>query len=253
MLNKNKSVSLSKGQSLGESSPSSSVLKNIMSLRSVQYGVSPDYVSKSCADNSTDSILNKNNPTASSTANVEEAVWFLMRAAYGKEKKAKDFLEAKGIKTFLPLQTQTYIYKGKKKHRQVSLIPNFLFVKSSEEEMKQYIGKGELDFFHHYYVPHKDDRGRPLGKNGIKPLVIPTCQMESFIRWNEISDDNKLFVADDKIKFAKNDVVKIVDGKFAGLEGYVCRIKGQSRIGIVVNGVGTIFTAYIPKCMLKKV
>ena len=136
MLNKNESVSLSKGQSPGESSPSSSVLKNIMSLRSVQNGVSPDYVSKSCADNSTDSILNKNNPTASSTANVEEAVWFLMRAAYGKEKKAKDFLEAKGIKTFLPLQTQTYIYKGKKKHRQVSLIPNFLFVKSSEEEMK---------------------------------------------------------------------------------------------------------------------
>ena len=131
MLNKNKSVSLSKGQSPGESSPSSSVLKNIMSLRSVQNGVSPDYVSKSCADNSTDSILNKNNPTASSTANVEEAVWFLMRAAYGKEKKAKDFLEAKGIKTFLPLQTQTYIYKGKKKHRQVSLIPNFLFVNSS--------------------------------------------------------------------------------------------------------------------------
>ena len=82
MLNKNESVSLSKGQSPGESSPSSSVLKNIMSLRSVQNGVSPDYVSKSCADNSTDSILNKNNPTASSTANVEEAVWFLMRAAY---------------------------------------------------------------------------------------------------------------------------------------------------------------------------
>ena len=54
MLNKNKSVSLSKGQSPGESSPSSSVLKNIMSLRSVQNGVSPDYVSKSCADNSTD-------------------------------------------------------------------------------------------------------------------------------------------------------------------------------------------------------
>ncbi len=48
-------------------------------------------------------------------------------------------------------------------------------------------------------------------------------------------------------------MVKIVDGKFGALEGYVCRIKGQSRIGIVVNGVDAIFTAYIPKCMLKKV
>lgn len=95
--------------------------------------------------------------------------------------------------------------------------------------MKQYVGKGKLGFFHHYYVLHKDDRGRPLGKNGIKPLVIPTCQMESFIKWNEISDDNKLFVADDKMKFEMNEVVKIVDGKFAGLEGFVCRIKGQSK------------------------
>lgn len=248
MPNNKRPVSLFKGQNKGENSPKSGIQNVAMSPYKIHNGVTPTYVSKLSAKCSTDNIK-----TASSAANVEEAVWFLMRAAYGKEKKAKDFLEAKGIKTFLPLQTQTYIYKGKKKHRQVSLIPNFLFVKSSEEEMKQYIGKGELDFFHHYYVPHKDDRGRPLGKNGLKPLVIPTCQMESFIRWNEISDDNKLFVADDKIKFAKNDVVKIVDGKFAGLEGYVCRIKGQSRIGIVVNGVGTIFTAYIPKCMLKKV
>lgn len=77
MFIKNKFVSLCKGQDQGESSPSSSVLKNIMSLCSVQNGVSPDYVSKSCADNSTDSILNKNNPTASSTANVGEAVAFL--------------------------------------------------------------------------------------------------------------------------------------------------------------------------------
>lgn len=159
MLNKNKSVSLSKGQRPGESSPSSNVLKNIMSLRSVQNGVTPDYVSKSCADNSTDSILNKNSPTASFTANVEEAVWFLMRAAYGQEKKAKDYLEAKGIEVFLPLQEKCYLYKGRRIYRQVSLIPNFLFVKSTEQEMKKYIGKGNLDFFHHYYVPHINSGG----------------------------------------------------------------------------------------------
>ena len=76
--------------------------------------------------------------------------------------------------------------------------------------------------------------------------------MESFIKWHRVDDENKLFVADDNMKFEMNDVVKIVDGKFAGLEGFVCRIKGQSRIGIVVNGVGTIFTAYIPRGMLEK-
>ena len=77
MLN-NKPVSLCKGQNLGETSPSSGVRKNAMSPCSVQNGVSPDYVSMSCADNSMDLILNKNNSTASSTFSVEEAVCFLM-------------------------------------------------------------------------------------------------------------------------------------------------------------------------------
>ena len=76
--------------------------------------------------------------------------------------------------------------------------------------------------------------------------------MDSFIKWHAIDDENKLFIADDDMKFEMNDVVKIVDGKFAGLEGFVCRIKGQSRIGIVIKGVGTIFTSYIPKGMLEK-
>ena len=251
MLSKNKSVSLCKGQNQGEFSPSSNVLKDIMSPCGVQNGVSPTYVSKASVNQATDTKSTIKASTASSTENVEVAVWFLMRAAYGQEKKAKDFLEAKGIEVFLPLQEKCFVCKGKRIHRQVSLIPNFLFVKSTEQEMKKYIGKGELDFFHHYYVPHINSGGVKIGK-GIKPLVIPQNQMDSFIKWQNVDDENKLFIADDHMDFEMNDVVKIVDGKFAGLEGFVCRIKGQSRIGIVVNGVGTIFTAYIPKGMLEK-
>lgn len=235
-----------KGQKTGDSSPNRDV-RNAVSPHSVQNGVTPNFASSPSAECATDSDM----PTASSTEKVEEAVWFLMRAAYGQEKKAKDYLEAKGIEVFLPLQEKCYLYKGKRIHRQVSLIPNFLFVKSTEQEMKKYIGKGELDFFHHYYVPHINSGGVKIGK-GIKPLVIPKNQMDSFIKWQNVDDENKLFIADDNMKFEMNDVVKIVDGKFAGLEGFVCRIKGQSRIGIVVNGVGTIFTAYIPKGMLEK-
>ena len=56
MFNKNKSVSLSKGQSLGESSLSGNVVKSIMSPCSEQNGVSPDYVPMSGVDNSSDLI-----------------------------------------------------------------------------------------------------------------------------------------------------------------------------------------------------
>ena len=142
--------------------------------------------------------------------------------------------------------------KGKRVHKMQSLIPNFLFVKGVEAKLKQYIGKKPFDFLHHYYVPHKDMEGKTIGKNGIKPLIIPEKQMEYFIKWNEVRDDYKLFVSNDKIPLSQNEKVRVIDGKFAGLEGHVFRIKGQARVGIVINGVGTVFTAYIPKVYLQK-
>ena len=98
-----------------------------------------------------------------------------------------------------------------------SLIPNFLFVKSTENEMKKYIGKHPVDFLHHYYVPHKDNSGNAIGTKGIKPLVIPDEQMDAFQQWYAIHDDNKLFIADDKMHFSKDQQVKVIGGKFAGV------------------------------------
>lgn len=50
--------------------------------------------------------------------------------------ESKGFLEAKGIEVFLPVQDKCIMQNGKRKNKQVSLIPNFLFVKSTEAEMK---------------------------------------------------------------------------------------------------------------------
>lgn len=94
----------------------------------------------------------------------EAMVWFLMRAAYGQEQKAKEFLEAKGIETFLPLQEHCFVRDGKRVKKMQSLIPNFLFVKSTESEMKKYIGKHPVDFLHHYYGLIRIIQGMPLGQ-----------------------------------------------------------------------------------------
>ena len=48
--------------------------------------------------------------------------------------------------------------------------------------------------------------GVKIGK-GIKPLVIPQNQMDSFIKWQNVDDENKLFIADDHMDFERNDVV----------------------------------------------
>ncbi len=229
-------VSLLKGQNPREDSLNGSCVESTAPPHKSHNGVSPDYAH-----------------TASSANSAEEAVWFLMRAAYGQERKARDFLETKGIETFLPTHRKCFVSHGKRILRSVSLIPNFLFVKSTEAEMKQYVGRGNLCFFHHYYVPDVSGVGCRSGHKRLKPLVIPHAQMEAFRKWYAVPDDNKLFVAGGEMAFGPKDRVRVVAGHFEGLSGYVCRIKGQSRVGVSIDGVGMIFTAYVPKGMLEKI
>ena len=183
----------------------------------------------------------------------EKPAWFLMRAAYGQEKKAKDILEADNIEVFLPVTSKMRLVDGKRKFITESLIPNLLFVHSTEKTMKNYVGSPALSFFHHYYIPNKDDNGCPIGKNGIKPLIIPDEQMEAFLKWYETKDDNKMFISNPMANIVKGDKVKIISGKFMGFSGFVCRVKRQTRVGVTINGFGTIVTAYIPKAFLSKV
>lgn len=252
MHSKSNIAALFKGQAIGDVSPTSRDLKLTTSPQDIQSGVTPNYAlsvgSYQATDLSTNTIQ-----TASSAVDAEGAVWFLMRVSYGREQKAKDYLMAKGIEVFLPMQEKHYVCNGKRIRKMQSLIPNFLFVKSTEEEMKKYIGKEPLEFFHHYYVPKKEIGGGKFGRSGKKPLVIPNSQMEKFIKWNTVDDLNKLFIADDKITFCNKEKVRILGGQFQGFEGQVFRIKGQSRVGVSIEGVGTIFTAYIPKGMLEKI
>lgn len=93
----------------------------------------------------------------------EAMVWFLMRAAYGQEQKAQEFLEAKGIETFLPLQEHCFVRDGKRVKKMQSLIPNFLFVKSTENEMKKYIGKHPVVFCIIIMCLIRIIQGMPLG------------------------------------------------------------------------------------------
>lgn len=143
----------------------------------------------------------------------QEAVWFLMRAAYGQERKAKDILEAENIEVFLPVTNKMRIIGGKRKLITESLIPNFLFVHTTERMIRKYVGSPGLSFLHHYYIPNKDENGCPIGKSGIKPLIVPDDQMESFLKWYETEDENKMFISDTESDISKGDKVKIISGK----------------------------------------
>lgn len=181
----------------------------------------------------------------------EESSWFLMRVSYGREEKAKEILELNGVEVFLPM-TQKERGGVNKIVKKGSLIPNLLFVRSTENTLNQYVGKPGLEFLHYYYVPNYDSEGRPIGLRGIKPLIIPDDQMASFRRWHDVEDPHKMFMPKTALEFNPGERVRIIEGKFKGIIGYVCRVKRQRRVGVHIEGLGIIVTAYIPKDFLKK-
>lgn len=78
-------------------------------------------------------------------------------------------------------------------------------------------------------------------------------QMES-LRIVCQADVDDIIVSTDKIeKSQKGQVVRIIDGKFKGVIGTVARYQGQQRVGIVIDGLLTLITAYVPSAFISKI
>ena len=191
-------------------------------------------------------------PNCAHTSSAESK-WYLMRAAYGQEKKAEEILmQMEGVeKAYVPQWYKERAFGGKKKRILVSIIPNNIFVRSSERVLANVVGREPLAFLHFSYQPHKDEFGRPIGTGRI-PVVIPDRQMDSFIRWVDADAEDKIFRQTSFI-FKENDLVRVTEGVFEGLVGHIVRLKGQTRVGVNIDGIGFISTAYIPKNCLEKI
>lgn len=63
--------------------------------------------------------------------------------------------------------------------------------------------------------------------------------------------DNTIVSSVEVPKFEKGQLVRVIDGVFAGVIGRVARWQGQQRVGVVVDDLVTIVTAYVPSAFLE--
>lgn len=85
-----------------------------------------------------------------------------------------------------------------------------------------------------------------------EPLIVPDNQIKSLMILCEAKYDDIRMVPEEMIeKFKQGDHVKIIEGEFCGVEGKVARWHGQQRVAVIIEGLCTIATAYIPSCYLK--
>lgn len=212
----------------------------------------PEAQSTVSAESSQTGVSTRNAHIASKPKAQKEADfphWYALRATYGREKKAYDYLTAKGITAFYPTTNVVKLIKGKRKNVTESRLPNIFFAYGTEEQLKTFVYDNvNLPFLRFYY--RHVHVGRRIEKI---PMIVPDCQMESLKIICAADADNTIVSLVEVPKFEKGQLVKVIDGAFKGVIGRVARWQGQQRVGVVVDELVTVVTAYIPNAFLMSI
>ena len=211
----------------------------------------PEAQSTVAAESSQTGVSTKNallatKPKAPREADIPH--WYALRTTYGREKKAYDYLTARGITAFYPTTNVVKLIKGKRKVVTKSRLPNIFFAYGTEEQLKEYVFDNVNLPFLRFYYRHIHE-GNTIKKT---PLIVPDNQMDS-LKIICVADADNTFVSLVKVpKFEKGQLVRVIDGAFKGVTGRVARWHGQQRVAVIVDDLVTVCTAYVPSAFLEK-
>lgn len=176
--------------------------------------------------------------------------WYALRTTYGRERKAYDYLTAKGIKAYCPTKSTVKLEDGKRKIVEQSRLPNIFFAYGTEEELKKFVYDNVNLPFLRFYYRHFHSSSNKMDK---VPMIVPDRQIDSLMIICKVEEEDVIFSTEEIRKFRKGQLVRVKEGKFAGVTGRVTRFKGQQRVGIYIEGLLTMATAYVPNCYLEPV
>lgn len=173
--------------------------------------------------------------------------WYALRVTYGREKKAYDYLVGKHVEAYYPTITTIKIVDGKRKSVEESRLPNIFFARGTEEEIKSFVYDNvNLPYLRFYY--HHFHEGARVVK---EPLIVPDYQIEGLKIICASEAEDIILVPSDVHKFKKGQSVRVIDGSFKGVTGKVARYHGQQRVAIIIEGLLTVCTAYVPSAFME--
>ena len=174
--------------------------------------------------------------------------WYVFRASYDREDKALNYIVEDGTYVYIAKRYARRTVKRKQKKVLEPLIPNLLFVYTTEEKADEYIKKTPaLSYLTYYYNHFELDNNQ---KN--PPLTVSRKEMENFIIATCNRNEHLKFVEEYQCHFKCGETVMVIDGEFKGVEGRVARVAGQQRVIVELNCLCLIATAYIPTAFLMR-
>jgi len=150
---------------------------------------------------------------------------------------------------YYPTVKTTRIVNDRRKTTEESYIPNILFLYGVFDAVKTFVYDNvhEATIPLRFYYRHK----HVDGKVAREPLIVPDYQIESLrIICNSHADDI-ILVSQNIQKFKEGQNVRVIGGQFQGVIGKVARYQGQQRVAVIIDGLMTVVTAYIPSVFIE--
>lgn len=213
----------------------------------------PEAQSSSRAESSQTGVSTRNVPSANELPTIKRAKntphWYALRTTYGREKKAYDYLVSNNVKAFYPTIKTVKNVEGQRIAVEESRLPNIFFAYGKEDEIKSFVYDNVNLPYLRFYYRHIHEGAR-MSK---EPLIVPDYQIEGLkIICASQAEDIILELSEIK-QFKVGQKVRIIDGVFTGVIGKVARYHGQQRVAIIIDGLLTIASAYVPSAFLEQI
>ena len=211
----------------------------------------PEAQSSVRAESSQTGVSTRNVPSANELPTIKRAKntphWYALRTTYGREKKAYDYLVSNNVKAFYPTIKTVKNVEGQRIAVEESRLPNIFFAYGKEDEIKSFVYDNVNLPYLRFYYRHIHEGAR-ISK---EPLIVPDYQIEGLkIICASQAEDIILELSEIK-QFKVGQKVRVVDGIFKGVVGKVARYRGQQRVAIVIDGLLTIASAYVPSAFIE--
>lgn len=144
---------------------------------------------------------------------VEKKFWFVAIVNNNTEKSSSEKLKKMGVETYVPVQNEIRIRKsGKHAKLERVVIPSVIFIRCSENKRKEIVN---YPFINRFMI----NRAGSANKSLYKPLaVIPDAQIQQLM-FMIGNSDSPIYITNKPL--GKGDLVRVIRGSLAGLEGEV--------------------------------
>ena len=155
--------------------------------------------------------------------------WYALKIFYNRTQLIIDKLCQSNIEHYYALGP-----KGK------PLIAGLLFVNCTEKQVRDLKKENDDKFLIYQNAEHK-------------PAPIPQRKMDAFILVTSAAQAGLEYIGPDLPEYHVGDLVRVLSGPYAGVEGYIRRVKKDRRLFVCISGVAVVATAFVDPRQVEKV